>query len=158
MTNLPTGHGVPLPTGHLSAAKADTQTVPGVCEMHATSAPPKPPSPTADEMSRNGTEMHSAAPAQGPVHHSGGSAQAAQLGGKTHATFEAQGLAQLAASISARLAGRRWSKTLHRWHAGDQLTLFQRKTLAIMLARLRDKTLDWEECAKAKALPDRSHQ
>jgi hypothetical protein len=126
--------------------------------MHATSDPPKPPSPTAGEMSRNGTQMRSAAPTQGPVHQAGESAPAAQLGGTTHATFEAQGLAQLAASISARLAGRRWSKTLHRWHAGDHLTLFQRKTLAIMLARLRDKTLDWEECAKAKALPDRSHQ
>jgi hypothetical protein len=128
--------------------------------VHAILYPPMPPSPTAGaaKVTRNGTQMLSPGAYQGPVHHPGESAQAAQLGGTTRATFEAQGLAQLAASISARLAGRRWRKTLQRWHAGEKLTLFQRKTLAIMLARLRDKTLDWEECAKAKALPDRSHQ
>jgi hypothetical protein len=95
---------------------------------------------------------------QGPVHPNTKSTQAGRLGGTMDTSFETRGIAQLAATISARLADRKWSRTLQRWHAGEQLNLFQRKTLAIMLARLRDNTLDWEECAKAKALPDRTHR
>lgn len=70
-------------------------------------------------------------------------------------SFEGERLVQLAGSINARLAGRPWVKTLRRWQAGEPLSLFRRKTLAIMLARARDGSLDWEECARAKALPER---
>lgn len=44
-TNLPTRHGDPLPTVDLSDAKGGAETVPGVCEVHATLDPHKPPSP-----------------------------------------------------------------------------------------------------------------
>lgn len=70
-------------------------------------------------------------------------------------SFEGERLVQLAGSINARLADRPWVKTLRRWQAGEPLSLFRRKTLAIMLAHARDSSLDWEECARAKALPER---
>jgi len=44
-TNLPTTHGGPLPTVDRSDARAGAENMPGTCEVHATSAPPKPPTP-----------------------------------------------------------------------------------------------------------------
>jgi hypothetical protein len=151
-TNLPTTHEASSPTVDRSHAKAGDESVPGMCELHASSAPPKPPS----TLLQKGAKERPSQFEQGRVQPNKQSAQAGRLGGTMDTSFETRGLAQLAASISARLANRKWSRTLHRWHAGEQLSLFQRKTLAIMLARLRDNTLDWEECAKAAALPDRS--
>ena len=44
-TNLPTRHGDPLPTVYRSDAKGGAESVPGMCEVHASSDPPKPPTP-----------------------------------------------------------------------------------------------------------------
>ena len=43
--NVPTTLGATLPTVDRSDAKAGAENVPGTCEVHATSDPPKPPTP-----------------------------------------------------------------------------------------------------------------
>lgn len=130
--------------------------MPHVCEVHGGSPPPMPPSRVGPDTERqDGLAEPAACRHQGEVHPDSESTRAAQLGGAALVSFEGERLAQLAGAINARLADRPWLKTLRRWHAGEPLSLFRRKTLAIMLARARDGSLDWEECARAKALPER---
>jgi hypothetical protein len=132
--------------------------MPGMCEVHRGSDPPKPPLPPPQAAPlRNGPPRRSVDSDQAEVHPVTESTRAAQLGGTAVVSFEGERLAQLAGAINARLADRPWVNSLRRWHAGEPLSLFRRKTLAVMLARARDSSLDWEECARAKALPERNH-
>lgn len=128
-----------------------------MCGVHVGSDPPKPPPrpERAAEERQNGLAERAAGSGQAEVHPGSESTRAPQLGGTALVSFEGERLAQLAGTINTRLADRPWVKTLRRWQAGEPLSLFRRKTLAVMLARARDSSLDWEECARAKALPER---
>ena len=151
MTNLPTGHGGTLPTADRSNEIAEAKSMPGMRGVHGDSPPPMPPSAER----QNGLTEHAASGGQGEVHPESESTRGAQLGGTAGLAFEGERLALLAGTINGRLADRPWANTLRRWHAGEPLSLFRRKTLAVMLARARDSSLDWEVCARAKALPER---
>lgn len=131
--------------------------MPGMCEVHGGSPPPMPPPRPehAAEERQNGLAERAAGSDQAEFHPESESTLRRQLGGTAGHTFEGERLAQLAGTLSTRLADRPWVKTLRRWQAGEPLSLFRRKTLAVMLARARDGSLDWEECARAKALPER---
>jgi hypothetical protein len=132
--------------------------MPHVCEVHGGSCTPMPPPRPARAAERqNGLAARAAVGGQGEGHPGSESTRGAQLAGTTGLAFEGERLAQLAGAINERLADRPWVNSLRRWHAGEPLSLFRRKTLAVMIARARDSSLDWEECARAKALPERNH-
>ena len=134
--------------------------MPDLCGVHATSVTPNPhPSQVQPgAVPQNGRDARSTHSAQGLVHQAAASAQNDQLGGTASMSFESERLAALAGTLGARLAGWKWSRTYNRWRSGESVNVFQRKMLAIMLARLRDTALDWEECARAKALPERTRK
>ena len=156
--NLPTKDGTAPPTVHRSDKKGRAQTMPDVCVVHATSTPPNPPSASdqSPALPHSGHDTGACDPAQAATHPVAANAQSGHLGGTASIGFEGERLAILAGALGARLDGWKWLPTYKRWRGGQSVTAFHRKMLAIMLARLRNPALDWEECARAKALPERS--
>ena len=160
ISKLPTPDGGTPPTEDRFDQNGAMQTMPGLCGVHATSSPPNP-LPSLVQLGaapQNGHEARSARADQGVVHPAVGSTQNDRLGGTASISFESERLAALAGTLGARLAGWKWSRTYNRWRSGESVNVFQRKMLAIMLARLRNTALDWEECARAKALPERKRK
>ena len=157
MNALPSFDGAAPPTAHRSDEIGCTKPMPHAHEMHAIAAPPNPSSPIhlPTALPRNGHEPCADRCAQAVLHPSAGSTQAGQIDGTTVTSFEGERLAILAGKLGARLAGWKWLPAYNRWRSGESVGVFQRKMLAIMLARLRNTALDWEECARAKALPER---
>jgi len=128
----------------------------GMCEMHAGSDPPKPPSLARAAERQNGLAERAAGDGHGEGRPESETTRGTQLGGTPGRSFESERLAQLAGTLSARLADWKWLGKYTRWRAGEPVSCFHRKMLAIMLARVRNGAMDWEDCARAKALPERS--
>jgi hypothetical protein len=135
----------------------------GTHGLHNTSPPPNPPSaPDAhggcsDAAEHPRVQPDSRKPASVPAARRtrplGTDSDAAAATGVL--SLRTVRLVRLSGALSARVASWSWRPTYDRWRGGKSVSPFQRKMLAVMLARLRDPSVPFEECAKARPLPRR---